>query len=308
MLIAVVIGVVVFLFLLRKLQLALRARNYRHDDKKVFFITGAAQGIGNKLVETFLRDGHTVIASDINFELLQKAAETWPSHLAFLYKLNVSNATEWESLYKTVLRKFKKIDVHMNVAGVLRPSWTYDATPEEVDLHLNVNTKGMIFGTQQAAKHMIKNGAGHIINIGSLASLGPVPGIGLYAASKYAIRGYTITAALELRKFNVAVTLVNPDAVATPMLTMQTLFPQAALTFTAPSVLSAEQVALEIRNKALVFRPFELTIPWRRGVLMRLLDMTVDNTWWLPYLVNFFFKTGLKKQEEYKKNMRNYAD
>ena len=81
---------------------------------------------------------------------------------------------------------------------------------------------------------MIPLGSGHIVNIASLASLVPSPGLALYSASKYAVRAFSLAAAEELREHGVAVTTVCPDAVRTAMLDKQLDYPEAALTFTAP--------------------------------------------------------------------------
>ena len=107
------------------------------------------------------------------------------------------------------------------MAGVLRVERVEDLQPESVALQLDVNTKGVILGTQAAAKVMVGQGRGHIINIASMAALAPVPGISVYSASKFAVRGFSLAAAQELEDRGVQVTVVCPDAVDTPMVDYQ---------------------------------------------------------------------------------------
>jgi len=63
---------------------------------------------------------------------------------------------------------------------------------EDIEMHFDVNTKGVILGTRAAAKRMVARRDGHVINVGSLASLAAVPGIALYSASKFAVRGFSL--------------------------------------------------------------------------------------------------------------------
>ena len=120
-----------------------------------------------------------------------------------------------------------EIDVVMNIAGVIRPGEIRSIQAEDVDYHFDINVKGLIFGTRAAAQRMIPRGRGHIINVASLASMAPIPGLGLYSASKYAVRGFSLSAAEELRHHGIAVTTVCPDAVDTPMVDKQLDYPRS---------------------------------------------------------------------------------
>ena len=110
---------------------------------------------------------------------------------------------------------------------------------------------------------------GHIVNIGSLASLAPVPGLSLYSASKFAVRGFTLAAATELERDGIAVSLVMPDAVQTPMLDLQVAYEEAALTFSGDRTLTVEDIERTILDDVLVHRPLEVTVPAGRGFLAR---------------------------------------
>ncbi len=109
----------------------------------------------------------------------------------------------------------------MNNAGLLIPDWIGAVRDEDVDRLFDVNAKGVVYGTREAARRFVQRGGGHIVNVGSLAGLAPIPGLSLYVASKFAVRGFTLAVGTELAKQGVAVTLVMPDAVQTPMITRQ---------------------------------------------------------------------------------------
>ena len=102
-----------------------------------------------------------------------------------------------------------RIDTLMNVAGVLRPDFIADIKPADIDLTFDVNTKGAIFGTQAAFRVMRnqtdENGRGHIINLASMAGIAPVPGMSIYTASKFALRGYSLAIAHELKKYAISI-------------------------------------------------------------------------------------------------------
>jgi 3-oxoacyl-[acyl-carrier protein] reductase len=103
----------------------------------------------------------------------------------------------------------------------------------------------------------------------SLAAHCPVPGLALYAASKFAVRGFSLAAALELRPRGVFVSIVCPDAVQTPMLDLQLEYPEAALSFSGPRPLTVQEVTRVIVEKVLPNRPLEVLIPRSRGALAR---------------------------------------
>ncbi|MEO1370570.1 MAG: SDR family NAD(P)-dependent oxidoreductase, partial [Acidobacteriota bacterium] len=187
--------------------------------------------------------------------------------------LDVRDPDAWGEAVASASAAFGGLDVVMNVAGVLRPGAIASSSPDDVDLHVDVNLKGVIHGTRAAARHMAEQGHGHIINIASLASMAPVPGLGLYVASKYGVRGFSMAAAQELRPRGVWVSCVCPDAVRTPMLDLQVDYPEAAITFTAPRFLTPADVSDLVLGPVLRRRPVVASLPKRRAFLARLADL-----------------------------------
>ena len=252
-----------------------------------FFITGCASGIGRHLADVLLAAGHQVFATDLDEPALRAHAEAsaWPIARGHTRRLDVTDAAAWASVFAEAAQVMGRVDVLINVAGYLLPGYIADADAAAVHRHIDVNTKGTIFGTQTAARHMLARRRGHIINIASLAALAPVPGIGLYSASKYAVRGFSLAAAQELRAGGVAVTVVCPDAVQTPMLDLQVGYREAAMTFSGDRVLTVDDISDAIVRRVLPHRPLEIHLPRSRALLARFADLSPRTALWLrPWL------------------------
>ncbi len=240
-----------------------------------YFLTGCASGIGQHMSDKLISLGHRLFATDVNIHALTDYARAnhWPEDRVRLMQLDVRDHGAWGQAVDEAVKAFGKIDVAMNIAGYMLAGWAHEATPEVVDRHLDINVKGVIYGTQAAARQMVKQGFGHIINIASISALAPIPGIAIYTASKYAVRAFSLAVAQELRPYNVYVTVISPDAVRTPLLGPQKGIDAAAIVFSSPKLLTVEDVAKAILNKAIPRRPMEVIIPARRGWLAHLTNM-----------------------------------
>jgi 3-oxoacyl-[acyl-carrier protein] reductase len=231
--------------------------------QKVFFLTGCASGIGKHLAQVLSADGHTVVATDIKVDGLPPASDTLLPRA-----LDVRDDNQWGNLIQEVIDSWGRIDILINIAAYLSPGYIKDMTADDIHQQMDVNAKGVMLGMQAVIPHMIESGTGHIINIASLAGIAPIPGIALYSASKHAVRAISIAAALELAKHNIAVSVICPDAVQTPMLDLEKNYDEAALVFTAPRVLTVEDVEKAIRV-ALKTQRTEITLPRHRGWLVK---------------------------------------
>jgi 3-oxoacyl-[acyl-carrier protein] reductase len=262
-------------------------------------LTGSASGIGRHLTGALAARGHQVLATDVNDEALAREAKArgWDASRVHLARLDVRSHTDWEKALDAAESAFGPVDVVMNVAGVLQPAYVQDIAIETLALQLDVNVKGVVLGTRAAAKRMIPRREGHIVNIGSLASLSPVPGLSIYAASKFAVRGFTLSAAMELREHGVSVSLVMPDAVDTPMLDKQVGYEEAAMTFSGPRALTVEDIERTIVDVVLPKRPLELALPPSRAFLARFATAAPAM---VQGLTPFFVKLGKKKQQSIK--------
>ncbi|HYX52884.1 MAG TPA: SDR family oxidoreductase [Candidatus Limnocylindrales bacterium] len=261
---------------------------------KHHIISGAASGIGYELARVLLARGDAVMACDLKLEpMAQLSSATTAAENLQIRKLDVRDPARWEAIMQEAGSLWPRIDTVMNVAGVMRVGSIEEITPEDVDFHFDINCKGVIHGTQAAFRAMRnqadQNGRGHIINIASLAGISPIPGASLYSASKFAVRGYSLSVMPELKKFGIALTVVCPDAVATPMTAPFHHKPEAALIFSGSRLLQIPEVVRAIVDHGLEKRPVELTMPKSRAILTKLAGA-------LPGLATKLFMESLTKQ------------
>lgn len=262
---------------------------------RVVLITGAGSGIGRALALALARGGDRVVATDVNEVALSSLAREEPGPRLATRTLDVRSEGSWEDVLDFTEDAFDAVDVVMNVAGVLKPAWVHSIAPPDIDFQIDVNVKGVILGTRAAARRMVPRARGHIVNFGSLASLAPVPGLSVYAASKFAVRGFSLAAATELAPQGIAVTLVMPDAVETPMLEMQVDYEEAALTFSGEAPLTPAEVVRLVLEDVLPKRPLEAAIPAGRAALARLANAAPEMS---ARLAPMLRKKGLAKQRE----------
>lgn len=270
------------------------------DTPRVMVLTGCASGMGRHLTKALSARGHEVVATDLDEAALTAAASAdgWSDQRVVRRRLDVRSEDDWEAAMGAAAAAFgRELDVLLNIAGFLRPAYVQDFTAKDVDLHIDVNVKGVMYGTRAAARRMMARRAGHIVNIGSLASLAPVPGLSLYSASKFAVRGFTLAAATELAGHGVAVSLIMPDAVKTPMLDKQVAYKEAALTFSGPGALTVEDIERVVIDEVLPKRPLEVTLPLSRGLLARLANTAPGLSQTLAPLL---IKKGRKEQARIK--------
>jgi 3-oxoacyl-[acyl-carrier protein] reductase len=240
---------------------------------RVVLVTGAASGIGRRVSELLVERGDRVLALDVDEVSLRHVTRGWPEDRTGMRRLDVREPADWEAVLQEATRRWGRIDVLLNVAGVLIPGTVHETPVAAIERQMDVNAKGLMLGTRIIGDWMAKQGLGHIVNVGSLASLVPVPGIGVYSASKFAVRAYTLIAARELAPSGVAVSLLCPDLVNTPMLDAQLAHKEAALAFSGPRALTAEEVARCILDRILVTREREVWLPTYRGWLAKLSEM-----------------------------------
>lgn len=239
---------------------------------QVMVLTGCASGIGRHLAGVLAAQGHRLLLTDLNLPGLHEAAQQagWDPTRTALRQLDVRDAAAWNGALDAAIERWGRLDVLLNIAGYLQPGLVHLQPAEQVDRHIDINTKGTLYGTLAAAARMVPQGNGHIINIASMAGLAPVSGISLYTASKFAVRGFSLAVANELRPHGVAVTVVCPDAVKTPMLDLQLDYPEAALTFSGSRPLELGEIERLIVRHVLPRRPMEAILPRSRGWLAKL--------------------------------------
>ncbi|MBW0435411.1 SDR family oxidoreductase [Leptospira yasudae] len=266
----------------------------------ILMITGCAGGLGKELAKEAFAAGHSILITDINEKELKKIASPWKNEKdrVLVSKLDVTSPNDWKKVMDLAYKKWGKIDALLNVAGYLLPGYIYEVPAAHIDRHMDINAKGVMYGTREAAARMVAAGAGHIVNIASLAGVAPISGISLYSTSKFAVRGFSLAIAQELKEKNVFVTVVCPDAIKTPMLDLQKDYEQASMTFSGDKVLTAEEVTGIILGKVLTKKPLEVLIPGSRGILAKIGNAFPATAGILGPMLK---RKGLKKQSTYVK-------
>ena len=260
---------------------------------KVITITGAASGIGLVTAKRFASLGARVVLGDVAEEKLQAAlkevAALGPEARA--ERVDVTNAASMNAFLDNARSVFGRVDVHVNNAGVLVAAPFDELSDEQMERHIRVNLLGMMLGTRAAARIMKgQPDGGHILNVASLAGIAAVPGAAAYAASKWGIRGYTLTVAAELRRTNVRVTSICPDAVETPLLDVGESAKVSPIIFSAGDPMPPERVADAIVGA--VERPrLEICIPASRGILARISSLFPNQGF---ALLGLFEERGLR--------------
>jgi len=190
---------------------------------KVAIVTGARRGMGRTHAIALAKAGAKVIVSDISLEDCEKVVKEIEKAggKALAVKCNVSEKEEVADLIKKTVKEWGKIDILVNNAGICQFKPFLELTEEDWDRTIDINLKGYFLCAQAAAKEMVKQKSGVIINIASVA-MGQV-GVGFnnlahYCASKGGIAGMTEALALELGSYNIRVNAISPGMIDTPMI------------------------------------------------------------------------------------------
>lgn len=187
---------------------------------RVAVITGSAAGLGKGIAKRLASDGFRIVLSDINEAALRTTEQEFKDagHDVIAVKADVSNRDDQKQLVKAAADKFGRVDVFVNNAGIESVGPLLEIEGNEVDKVMNINVKGVLFGTQAAAEQMKgQDGIGKIINACSIAGHEGYEMMGLYCASKFAVRALTVAAAKELAQYDIRVNAYCPGVAGTSM-------------------------------------------------------------------------------------------
>ena len=185
-------------------------------DGKVAIVTGGAMGQGAGIARAYVAEGAKVVIADVAKDAGQALADELGSSARFAHH-DVSDAGSWTSLVEDTNERFGPVNVLANNAGILRFGDIERMGTDEVELLWRVNQLGCFLGMQAVTRTMRKNGGGSIINASSVEGLAGMAGCAAYAATKWAIRGMTKCAAMELGPKGIRVNSVHPGMIDTPM-------------------------------------------------------------------------------------------
>lgn len=189
---------------------------------RVALVTGAARGQGAAIVARLLQDGCRVAACDLLVDEVTRTVAAHGTDNAVAIELDVTSPGQWARAVAEVVDRFGSLSTLVNNAGVLHRASLADETPEGFEGSWRVNSLGPFLGMQAALPHLQAADGAAIVNTCSTGAIRPFPNHAAYGSSKWALRGLTQVAAVELAPSGIRVNAVFPGPVETPMLDANT--------------------------------------------------------------------------------------
>ncbi len=209
----------------------------------VAVVTGAGRGLGKMIAERLVKRGFSVLITDIVADAAKQTAKELGSD-CWAMTQDVRDPASHKKIANAAMKK-GPIRLWVNNAGVLRAGTAWGHDDEAIKLQVDVNVLGVMYGCRAAVKAMSTTGGGHIINIASMSSICPVPGLAVYAATKHAVLGYTQSLQGDLMGANLPIkcTAICPDAIETDLVRNVEDDEHSSLLFSNGDLLKPEDVA-----------------------------------------------------------------
>ena len=209
---------------------------------RVAVVTGAGRGIGREIARRLAARGLAVLVTDVDERAARDSAEDIGGG-AWSMGQDVRDPDGHRAAAASAEQR-GRLEAWVNNAGVIRTDKAWEHSDDEVRLMAEANFLGVVWGSRAAVDAMRAHG-GHILNMASLSSFGPVPGLAVYGATKHAVLGFTGSLQGDLEQAGIPIRMhaFCPDAVDTPMVRERQDEPDAAMIFSAGRLLQPEQVA-----------------------------------------------------------------
>lgn len=193
------------------------------NSSKVWYVTGASQGLGLTLVKKLLEKGYRVAATSRNAQSLKQVVGIIDSDRFLPLAVDLGNPDCIEESIRETLKAFGQIDVLVNNAGYGMAGTVEETERQRIHDIFSVNVLAAIDVTKAVLPIMRNQGSGYIINIGSVAGFVGAPGWSVYSATKAAIAAFSEVLALDVKEFGIKVTVVEPSGFRTGFLTAGSL-------------------------------------------------------------------------------------
>jgi NAD(P)-dependent dehydrogenase (short-subunit alcohol dehydrogenase family) len=193
------------------------------NTSKVWYITGASQGLGLTLVKNLLAGGYRVAATSRNVQKLKEAVGLFDTERFLPLAADLNNEDCIDESVRQTLAAFKQIDVVVNNAGYGMAGTVEEIPGEDIKKLFDVNVLAAINVVKHILPVMREKRSGYIINIGSVAGFVGAPGWAYYSASKAALAAFTEVLALDVKEFGIKATIVKPSGFRTGFLTKESL-------------------------------------------------------------------------------------
>jgi len=185
---------------------------------KVWFVTGSSRGIGAQIVKAALAAGDRVVATGRKLSQLQEVCNGVPADQIELVELDVTNEAQAEAAAQAAVRRFGRIDVLVNNAAYGHFCNFEEITTTDIDHQFATNVFGLMHVTRAVLPVMRKQRSGHIFNVSSIAGALGFTGASIYCATKYAVEGLSASLDMEVARFGIKVTVVEPGFFRTDFL------------------------------------------------------------------------------------------
>mgnify|MGYP000947964725 FL=1 len=183
---------------------------------KVAIVTGGASGMGEAHVRRFVEEGAKVVFTDINQDAGRKMAEELGENSLFV-KHDVTDEAGWQAVVEKTEAVFGPVNILVNNAGISMSKSIFDMSLEDYKKIVNINQVSVFLGMKSVLPSMQKAEGGSIVNISSMNGI--VGGAVGYTDTKFAVRGMTKAAALQVGHLGIRVNSVHPGVIETPMVT-----------------------------------------------------------------------------------------
>jgi len=193
------------------------------NTSKVWYITGASQGLGLTLVKKLLKNGYGVAATSRNAQVLKKAVGMIDSERFLPLSVDLNDADSIDESIQQTLNAFGRIDVVVNNAGYGMAGTVEEITEQDIRNIFDVNVLAAIDVVKTVLPFMREQRSGYIINIGSVAGFAGAPGWAIYSATKAAVAAFSEVLAMDVKEFGIKVTVVEPSGFRTGFLTKNSL-------------------------------------------------------------------------------------
>ncbi len=185
-------------------------------DGRVVLITGAAKGMGAATARRLVAEGAQVVCTDVLVDEGERLAKELGEQAVFV-PLDVTDEDQWAEAVGETERRLGDVTGLVNNAGILTFNRLQDTTREEYLRVIEINQLGVFLGMRAVVRSMRRAGGGAIVNLSSVEGLGGMPFLNAYTASKFAVRGMTKSAGIELARYGIRVNSVHPGGIDTDM-------------------------------------------------------------------------------------------
>ena len=269
----------------------------KNFNDRVILVAGGSGGIGSTIIKKLLPLNAEVIgiSRSENIHLTNFVKKNNYEYHWFTTDLTLTSS--WENIINEVYTRYGKIDVLINSVGILIPGKFENLTSFQIEKIISTNLTSFIYAARTIIPYMKRQGYGHIINLGSLGGIIPMPFESIYSTTKFAIRGFSLSLKQELKGTGINVSLISPGPVLTKMLKKESLDENSTIAF-VNKPLSADLIADKIIQIISHPKP-EIVFPRGIKLISLMLNLFPSLFYKIYPILNWIGKTKKSKTYQY---------